>query len=267
MSPTTQDTPLTVTHWMPEPLRLSQMVPHPLNPNVETDEKFKKLIESLQEDGPDQAIVVAPLLDDQGRLVQTDPPKFTIIKGMHRWKAAQQLGWDVFPTVVRTDWTDEVTQLTRLIKDNVVRGAADGEKLTAAIRHLETRHQLDRDLAAVLTGFDDAEDLMAHMVFAGKKADEQAAADADAAATKTPIIEDLTTMVNALLAEHGHTLLPHGYIAFPFGGKLNYLVPMTPELEAQMRRVAAVSGDRKVDVNLILADLINDHIVTLEGYR
>ena len=89
-----------------------------------------------------------------------------------------------------------------------------------------------------------------------QRTDAQAAMTA--AAMQGPnYVEDLTTVINALLTKHGSTL-PHGYMAFVWGGHLSYLIEMSADVQGPMAQLATIASERRVDLNLLLETILKD---------
>ena len=82
---------------------------NPKNPRIIKDDKFKKLVKSLQ-DFPEMANV-RPVV------CNTD---MVILGGNMRWKAAIEAGWKEIPVTV-VDWPEDKQQ-EFVIKDNVIGG-------------------------------------------------------------------------------------------------------------------------------------------------
>ena len=92
-------------------VRIGDIKPNPKNPRVIKDDKFKKLVKSLQ-DFPEM-LEKRPLVcftDTDGKLV--------VLGGNMRLKAAKEIGLKEIPVVLADDWTEEQKNQF-LIKDNV----------------------------------------------------------------------------------------------------------------------------------------------------
>jgi ParB-like chromosome segregation protein Spo0J len=96
--------------------KITEIKPNPNNPRVIKDDKFKKLVKSLQ-DFPDMA-KVRPIV------VNTD---MVVLGGNMRLKAMKEAGWKEVPGEV-VDWPDD-KQREFIIKDNVGFGEWDWEML------------------------------------------------------------------------------------------------------------------------------------------
>jgi hypothetical protein len=96
--------------------KVSEIKSNPNNPRIIKDDKFKKLVQSLQ-DFPDMA-KVRPIVVNQDMIV---------LGGNMRLKAMKEAGWKEVPVEV-VDW-DEEKQREFIIKDNVGFGEWDWEVL------------------------------------------------------------------------------------------------------------------------------------------
>jgi ParB-like chromosome segregation protein Spo0J len=130
-------------------VRSMDLRPNPWNPNVMTDEIFRKEIASIREFG-----FIDPLT------VRASGDGYEIIDGEHRWKAGQELGMTRFPCIVLD--VDDATAMELTVVLNETRGRADREKLAVLVRDLAQRRdeaQIQRvlpfsaaDLKTMLTG-------------------------------------------------------------------------------------------------------------------
>lgn len=91
-------------------MKLKEIKPNPNNPRVIRDEKFKKLVKSLQEFP--QMMGLRPIVIDENN---------TVLGGNMRLKALQELGYKDIPN----EWVKKASELTEeqkkefIIKDNV----------------------------------------------------------------------------------------------------------------------------------------------------
>jgi DNA modification methylase len=100
---------------------ITQFKPNPNNPRIVRDDKFKKLVKSIQ-DFPEM-LVKRPLVcftDIDG--------KYVILGGNMRHKAAIEAGMNELPYILADDWTQEQRD-EFLIKDNVGFGEWDWDAL------------------------------------------------------------------------------------------------------------------------------------------
>jgi DNA modification methylase len=92
-------------------VNINQIKPNPKNPRTIKDDKFKKLVKSI-EDFP-QMLEKRPLVC----FTDTDG-KYVVLGGNMRLKASKEVGLKELPIILADDWTEEQKQ-EFLIKDNV----------------------------------------------------------------------------------------------------------------------------------------------------
>ena len=102
-------------------VNISEVKPNPKNPRQIKDEKFKKLVKSIQE-FPD-------MLNKRPLIVFTDVDnKYVVLGGNMRLKACKEVGIKEIPIIVADEWTEE-QKAEFLIKDNVGFGEWDWDSL------------------------------------------------------------------------------------------------------------------------------------------
>jgi DNA modification methylase len=102
-------------------VKINEVKPNPKNPRLIKDEKFKKLVKSIQE-FPD-------MLNKRPLIVFTDVDnKYVVLGGNMRLKACKEVGIKEIPVIVADEWTEE-QKAEFLIKDNVGFGEWDWDGL------------------------------------------------------------------------------------------------------------------------------------------
>jgi hypothetical protein len=102
-------------------VKISEVKPNPKNPRILKDDKFKKLVKSIQE-FPD-------MLNKRPLIVFTDVDgKYVVLGGNMRLKACKEIGLKEIPIIVADEWTEEQKN-EFLIKDNVGFGEWDWDSL------------------------------------------------------------------------------------------------------------------------------------------
>ena len=102
-------------------VKISDVKPNPKNPRVIKDDKFKKLVKSIQE-FPD-------MLNKRPIIVFTDvDDKYCVLGGNMRLKALNELKFKEIPVIIADEWTEEQKH-EFLIKDNVGFGEWDWDSL------------------------------------------------------------------------------------------------------------------------------------------
>jgi ParB/RepB/Spo0J family partition protein len=235
---------------------VEEIMPDPLNPNEETPEKFNTLVNTISEDGWDQPVVVCPISDQERPSLQAPPEvKYVLAKGEHRWRAARVLGHRTVPAVVR-EW-DTLTRRTRLVRDNTVRGDLNKKKFTELVHSMQAEHSLDSELASAMLGFDNSKEMFSLMVKDQAQKDLEGKTQTNRAKDELKVLDDLSLVLNTLFTKHGHTL-PYGYMVFMWAGKINAMVEMDEGLTAQVEELAQISLDRKVNMSILLAQILRD---------
>jgi ParB family chromosome partitioning protein len=123
-------------------LSLSSLKPNPYQPRTRVSQaELTDLASSMEASGLLQPIVVRPR--DNG---------FELIAGERRWRAAQQLGWAMFPAVVKE--VDDRTLLTLALIENLQRDDLSPIDEAAGYRRLGDEFQLGHSEIAKAVGRD-----------------------------------------------------------------------------------------------------------------
>jgi len=102
-------------------VKINEVKPNPKNPRIIKDDKFKKLVKSIQE-FPD-------MLNKRPLIVFTDTDgKYVVLGGNMRLKALKELNYKEVPIILADEWTEE-QKAEFLIKDNVGFGEWDWDSL------------------------------------------------------------------------------------------------------------------------------------------
>jgi ParB-like chromosome segregation protein Spo0J len=102
-------------------VKISEVKPNPKNPRILKDDKFKKLVKSIQE-FPD-------MLNKRPLIVFTDVDnKYVVLGGNQRLRALKELKHETVPIIIADEWTEEQKN-EFLIKDNVGFGEWDWDSL------------------------------------------------------------------------------------------------------------------------------------------
>ena len=102
-------------------VKINEVKPNPKNPRLIKDEKFKKLVKSIQ-GFPD-------MLNKRPLIVFTDVDgKYVVLGGNMRLKALKELNYKEVPIILADEWTEE-QKAEFLIKDNVGFGEWDWDSL------------------------------------------------------------------------------------------------------------------------------------------
>jgi ParB-like chromosome segregation protein Spo0J len=102
-------------------VKINEVKPNPKNPRLIKDDKFKKLVKSIEE-FPD-------MLNKRPLIVFTDVDgKYVVLGGNMRLKALKELNYKEVPIILADEWTEE-QKAEFLIKDNVGFGEWDWDSL------------------------------------------------------------------------------------------------------------------------------------------
>lgn len=102
-------------------VKINEVKPNPKNPRIIKDDKFKKLVKSIQ-DFPD-------MLNKRPLIVFTDTDgKYVVLGGNMRLKACKEIGLKEIPVILADEWTEE-QKAEFLIKDNVGFGEWEWDQL------------------------------------------------------------------------------------------------------------------------------------------
>jgi hypothetical protein len=102
-------------------VKITEVKPNPKNPRIIKDDKFRKLVKSIQE-FPD-------MLNKRPLIVFTDTDgKFVVLGGNMRLKACKEIGLKEIPIILADEWTEE-QKAEFLIKDNVGFGEWDWDQI------------------------------------------------------------------------------------------------------------------------------------------
>ena len=119
-------------------VKINEVKLNPKNPRLIKDEKFKKLVKSIQE-FPD-------MLNKRPLIVFTDTDgKYVVLGGNMRLKALKELNYKEVPIILADEWTEE-QKAEFLIKDNVGFGEWNWDSLANEwdVENIVTGKQIGR---------------------------------------------------------------------------------------------------------------------------
>ena len=123
-------------------LAVASIRPNPYQPRVKLDEpRFRELVASMEVTGLLQPVVVRRHLDG-----------YQLIAGERRWRAAQKLGWQKIPAVVKE--ADDRTLLTLALVENLQRDDLSCIEEATSYQRLLDEFQLSQSEVARLVGRD-----------------------------------------------------------------------------------------------------------------
>lgn len=102
-------------------VNINKIKPNPKNPRIIKDDKFRKLVKSIEE--------FPQMLEKRPLVCFTDvDDKLVVLGGNMRLKAAKEVGLKELPVMLADEWTEE-QKAEFLIKDNVGFGEWDWDSL------------------------------------------------------------------------------------------------------------------------------------------
>jgi ParB family chromosome partitioning protein len=123
-------------------LPVASIRPNPYQPRVKLDEpQFSELVSSIEVSGLLQPVVVRKHLDG-----------YQLIAGERRWRAAQKLGWQKIPAVIKE--ADDRTLLTLALVENLQRDNLSAIEEATSYQRLLDEFQLSQADVARLVGRD-----------------------------------------------------------------------------------------------------------------
>jgi ParB family chromosome partitioning protein len=123
-------------------LAVGSIRPNPYQPRVRLDEpQFRELVASMEVAGLLQPVVVRRHLDG-----------YQLIAGERRWRAAQRLGWQKIPAVIKD--ADDRTLLTLALVENLQRDDLSCIEEATSYQRLLDEFQLSQSEVARLVGRD-----------------------------------------------------------------------------------------------------------------
>lgn len=200
------------------------------NPNEQDEETFQELVAEIDEEGFDEAILVIP--DDHQNF------DYVVVAGEHRLKAVRALGSDEIASIVREDWTEE-DHKKKMVKRNLLRGELNEKKFTELLESLAADYGINPEEIPEELGFRSTDEMMDHYVGDLLQSDNNLASSAEDIAEgvaedesfndEMDVVDDLSSMVNHILSEHGDTV-DEGYVYFMFDQHPMLMISMDSEL-------------------------------------
>lgn len=126
-----------------EKINISSLSPNPFQPRKRfSGNKMEELVNSLREKGIIQPILVRP----RGE-------KYEIIAGERRWRAAQEIGMEEVPVIVRRD-IDDANSLEISLIENIQREELNAVEEAAAYKELIDKFEYTLDKVGQMMGKD-----------------------------------------------------------------------------------------------------------------
>ncbi|MCX6808007.1 MAG: ParB/RepB/Spo0J family partition protein [Patescibacteria group bacterium] len=236
----------------PIKVKLIQLREADWNVNEMSDPKFNQLVRSIQEDGFREPIHVVPI--DEG-VDENDNkfPIYRIIGGHHRFRAAQQLGFEEITAIVLDphEYTEDVQKL-QSVKMNMIRGKLSSKKFTKL--YLELTEKYPDDLMAEFMAFDSEEAMQKMIKDIAKSLPGEMQDKLRKSADEIKTVDDLAMVINRIFAEHGNTV-DKSFIFFNYGGKTHALIEMDKDLKTEIDLVCNHCEKHNKNINEVMKEV------------
>ena len=224
---------------------ISQVFPNSFNPNVMDEKEFNLLVQNVQDFGMAVPITV----------VEKGDGTYMIIGGEHRWKAARLTGMKTIPAVVYSEEEMNEDQAKfQTMRLNMIHGKIDPKKFVDMYMGLSEKYS-EEVLKDSMGFLNQAEwDRMLSKVKQGLSS-KDLKERFDQVKEQIKTMEDLSTILNRLFAEHGSSL-PYNFMIFDFGGKENLWIRMDKPLFSTMKMIANECVLNKVTLDSVLNEIL-----------
>lgn len=232
-------------------LPIDKLVPNGWNPQTQDEGTFNRLVDEIKENGCLVPVQVVPLVDGT----------FRIIGGEHRWKASQQAGLDEVPCAVLAGkrWEDTDLQKFETVRLNAISGKLDAVKFSKLVTEMGEKY--GKEALQQLMGFSDTrlfQKLMGDVVKKVKSSlPKEMHGEVDTAAKEAKTFQDLTDIVQMMLAKHGDTL-SQNFVVFTFGNQEHVYVQMDRKMKRSLDKVLNYCRESGEDINAFLAPVFDE---------
>ena len=235
-------------------LDTDQVFPDPMNPNKMTKHQFETLVSMIEENGFNEPLQVAPILDaktEDGRQC------YVLIGGEHRLKAAKYLEMKTVPAVILTQYSSDPFRRMEMVRRNVVRGSHDKEALAALVKDIEAHSDADTQLIAERMGYEDEEALLREI--RAKEAKEKQEKEENEASEKPPLLDSVAHVVSEIFSKYGDTI-PKGWIFFLYKDRLHLMFEMNKPLYSAVQVLAAETKRGSDSLNETLVSAVTEEL-------
>jgi hypothetical protein len=229
---------------LPKMVKVALLDTHPKNPQVQSSHMFGELVESIQENGFDESLIVVPRSDGQDG--------YWIVSGNHRFMASKQLGLDELPVVIRDDW-DDVRSEIELVKRNYVKGKLDNDKFTNLVNHLSKEKAIPLDVIYEQMGFEDEQ--MFAKFYKAESEKQQSLLEKVMSKKEISIVEHVDHSLSEIFEKYGATA-PSGFVIFPAGGKRHIFVHSNAALKISIDKIVMKCLQEGLNINVVLGGLL-----------
>jgi ParB/RepB/Spo0J family partition protein len=216
------------------------------NPNEMSDKQFNRLVQSIEEDGFEEPLVVAVI---EG----TD--EYELISGHHRLRAARILGYKKLPCMVHPPLAEHRLK-AKVVKANILHGKLDPMKFTAMVNDLMDNGGYDDAAIQEMMGFTDEAEFERYYQEVKQGLSPELQKELEKSKKEIKTIEDLSKVLNKLFQDHGETV-EQNYIVFSFGGTRHIWVRSSDKLWKIMVAMTKQAEEEERDINEILLERLD----------
>jgi len=237
-------------------IKVSETAWAPWNPNVQDEVAFNLLLESLDELGLAENVVVFPMefMDEAFQAEHADK-QWVSVSGEHRAKGVAVIDPDslINAFVLDNPDLDKIKALT--VRFNVLRGKLDPKAFTDL--YDEVAPKFGDSVTREMMGFASQKefDKLYKAARSALPPGLRRKLDKSKEDIKTP--GDLSRGLNELLQDHDPTLDFH-FVMFTFGGKVHWTIILSEAGYKGMKKLVAECEDSGVDINDILLEWLEN---------
>lgn len=229
-----------------EHIHYSKIEPNEWNPNQMAPEEFKQLVKGIKEAGG---------CDDPVLLVSLDNGRYKIVDGEHRYKGTIEAGFQLIPSIVRTqqEWDTE-RQKIETIRRQVIKGKFDKKKFTNLADILSNKLSSSRNDLASTLGFkseshflenysSNKEDIKRVVSeYHDKKIQPKKEVDEDQ--------ENIRQSLKTIVSENSESI-SNGYAFFFFNGEMNFYLNANQSLIDNLNKLSNIATEENSFVDLL----------------
>lgn len=194
---------------------IGDLEPNEWNSYKMSREKFDRLVEEIEAEGFDKALLVVCHPEKKG--------KYRIVDGEKRWAAARVAGLQEIPCVVKKDWSVDKQKIETHTRNEIVNDEFDKPKFTLLANDLMQKKEISeqqlREAMAINT------EKRWNKMYLTKKSTEELEEELKTkeAEKEMKFVDSLSVIVNELIKEYGKTI-PYNFLFFMLGKNVHLMV-------------------------------------------
>jgi len=208
-------------------ISVDDLVPMEENPNFQSDAVFNNLVDNISKIGMVEPIMVAPLRDEDGAIIEG---KYKIVSGEHRYFACKMLDYEEVPTIVQMDFDDDAARF-QLVRMNMLKGKLDPVKFTKLYNQMAEKY--GEELTKELMGLVEEAAFKNLYLQVKKELSPEMQEKLEESKDDIKTVDDLSRVLNEMFSKYGDTLHQH-FMVFQYGGKTHLWVQMSKDLKKRM---------------------------------